>query len=582
MQTREHHDGRFPNFAPGKPLTRISWQVLEEHDNTDQEHSQPCGVPGTKARIPAKDVYLLVVEAICVVVGLTTIFYSQLAISLGQVNQLIVIGFVIAIMSMCLEGQALRTALMHTARRKHSTIQDIDALMRKDAFASQVHFAYRLLLFCLLGLPLLLSVAYKTFTGGESTRVTHHGNGFFGFSSTPGKQRIGDGLSQLPDIYVPFWIDPGLNRTYGFNMYIPSDNRTGVIVDSPYPTYLTNLQSSLSKGQTITLSATVNATVSEMVNPTDAERKNDDYWSVMMDEFGRLPSQNGGVGNAYNAIWAGSGNMNGNFSVMFFSAWNESSNETFTSEAIRVEQTRRMAHATWLVSDSNISLVETTLLENSILRNQSLIQINFLGLQELFSTFLGEYDWHNRAQAFDFPYPSPTGDNDTSRYFQPVNTVPALAVAMTWARMTSLDTIDRPLGIQSPLLRSLTGYPKASGDILTITTFPTLKRHWLLVMVLLTNPLLSITCVLAKAFVLYTSPIGDGFSTVSLLAAAEASDLSSLRGASLTGRLDRGLRMDFNVVQGASYQQGQRVVLALDQYAHGQGSRHVQKYIVYS
>ncbi|KEF62816.1 uncharacterized protein A1O9_00789 [Exophiala aquamarina CBS 119918] len=521
-----------------KPLPEVSEHLL-------------LGKPGRKHRIPRRDIYLLLIELLCLVVGVLVGFYSRFAIFLGQINQLIAVGFLLAVMSICLEGLVLRTAVIHTASRSGATIQDLDALMRKDPLASKVHAAYRCLLVCLFALPLLLSIGYKSFTGGESTMKFDNSDGFFGFSSTPGKQRIGDGLSLLPDIYVPFWIDPALNQTYGFNMYVAADNKTAAILDSPFPSYLTSLQSDLSEGENLVLSATVNATVSEMVNPTDAERNSDEYWESVQDEFGHQMTVNGGdTGGANNALWAGmSGGFLTNFSVMYFSAWNTTSNETFVSEAIRTEQTRRMARGKWLISSKNITLVEADLIDEGQ-ANQELIQQNALGLQEMFSTFLGEYDWHNRAGVFDFPYPA-LGENGEPRYSQNVNTVPALAAAMAWARITSLDTIDRSPGSPLPSsgLRTHTGYDKVAQDIQMVKIVPTLRRLPLLVLILVANPLLAIICVVVKALFLYKSPIGDEFNIVSLFAAVEGSDLSVVRGASISGELTRRVAVAFNVKQ---------------------------------
>ncbi|KIX10567.1 uncharacterized protein Z518_01651 [Rhinocladiella mackenziei CBS 650.93] len=570
-----------------KSLFRPSWITIPTTDSSERLLPESCGKPGSKPRVPLKDVFLLSIELLCLVAGLLTVFYSRVAIFLGQINQLIAIGFLLAVMAVCLEGQILRTAIMHTASRNGSTIQDLDALLRKDPFASKIHPMYRILLLSLLGLPLLLSIGYKTFVGGESTIVVHMGDGFFGFSSTPGKQRIGDGLSILSDVYVPFWIDPALNRTYGFNMYIAADNKTAMIVDSPYPSYLTAIQSSLSNGETVSLSATVNATVSEMVNLTEAERNSDDFWATVQNDFGHDRTTNGGnVEGANNALWAGmGGGFSTNFSIMYFSAWNTTRNETFESEAIRTEQTRRVARATWVISSSDIMLTEAELIENSTLANQTLLQSNAIGLQEMFSIFLGEYDWHNRAAAFDFPYPSPR--NGELRYFQPVNTIPPLAATMAWARITSLDTIDRPQGIQSGSLRVQTGYSKAERNIVTIKTVPILRRLPLLALLLLINPLLSLACVVVKASFLYRSPIGDNFNTISLFAAARKSDLRTVKGASLTGELTRKVPVAFSIESNSLPGHGtegrggvEHVVLSLDQVDRRSG--RIKRGTVYS
>jgi hypothetical protein len=604
-------------FAMTTTMLNATWQAsnnqagsvdqysLPMHQRTHREKSLPklpsvntseievlpsqCGMPGRKDLVPMKDVYLLSTELFCATVALLVVFDSSIAIWLGQINQLIAIGFLLSVMAICSEGLVLRTALVSLAGPTGSSIQDLDAVLRKDPFSSRyVHLAYRLLLLALFGLPLLLSAAYKTFTGGQSNITLNLGDGFFGYSSTPGKQRIGDGLSILADVYVPFWISPGLNRTYGFNMYIPSDNKTAVILDSPYPSYLTGVQSHLNNGEHITLSATINATVSVMDNPTEEERKSDDFWVDVSNQFNHSMSQDGdGIAGAFNALWAGmTGQFPRDFSVMYFSAWNGSRNETFASEAIRTIQTRRQANATWLITPSNITLINANLLPNSTLVNQSLLQDNALSLQQMFNPFLGEYDWHNRAGAFDFPYPdsSDAASGGELRYFQPVNTVPALAASMAWARITSLCTTDRPLGIQSAEMRALTGYEKAAAEVITVKSVPTIRKSLLLVLVVVINPVLAFGCVVWKALC-YHHPIGDDVNVISILAAVADGDLSALRGASLTGKLSRKTSVTFGVkdegqvgIAGTDCTK-HHIVMALGRSGAGHG--HIRQGVIY-
>ncbi|KIW22280.1 uncharacterized protein PV07_12182 [Cladophialophora immunda] len=534
-----------------KSLPKLPWDKSPLLLSVKHAERAPARTQRSNPRLPPKDVYLSLAMLLCLTLSLLTVFYTRFAIFLGQINQLVLIGFLVAVMGMCLEGQVLRTALMACGKRRGTTLQDLDALMRKDPFADHVFWAYRLLLLIIFGLPLLLSVGYKQFIGGSSTILVHEGPGFFGFAAPPGMQRIGDGLSLLSQVYVPFWTDPGLNRTYGFNVFIAADNKTAAIVDSPFPSYLTAIQSRLKDGETLTMSTTVNATVSEIHDISDEDRNSADFWTDVAAQFGHDFTVNGGnVRGANNALWAGmSGNFLTNFTTMYFSAWNTTRNETFESEAIRTEQSRRIADVTWVISPSNITLTAARLVvQPDATVNQTVLQNNAIGLQEMFSNYLGEYDWHNRAGAFDYPYPiSP--ESGPLVFAQPVNTVPALAAAMAWARTSSLDTIVRPQGIQNAEIRALTGYDKAAADILSIKTVPTLRRHPLLILLLMVNPLLSFICVAVKALVLHDSPVRDGFSTLSLLAASwEADFIASNDAASLAGaggRLKRPVIVHF-------------------------------------
>ncbi|OAL17736.1 hypothetical protein AYO22_11392 [Fonsecaea multimorphosa] len=542
------------NITTNKTLPKLPWDKSPLLSIKDAEQAQATTRRRRSSpRLPSKDVYLSLTMLLCLNLALLTVFYTPFAIYLGQINQLVLIGFLVAVMGMCLQGQVIRTALMACGKQRWgTTLQDLDALMRKDPFADHVYWAYRLLLVVIFGLPLGLSVGYKQFIGGSSTILVHEGPGFFGFAAPPGMQRIGDGLSLLAQVYVPFWTDPGLNRTYGFNVFIAGDNKTAAIVDSPFPSYLTEIQGRLKDGETLTMSTTVNATVSEVNEISDDDRNSVDFWNDVAEQFGHDYTINGGnVRGANNALWAGmSGSFLTNFTTMYFSAWNTTSNETFESEAIRTVQSRRIANVTWVVSPSNITLVAAKLVETDTVVNQTVLQDSAIGLQETFSNFLGEYDWHNRAGAFDYPYPI---SSDSSPVFaQPVNTVPALAAAMAWARTSSLDTIVRPQGIQSAELRTLTGYDKDAADIVTVKTVPTLRRAPLLILLLAVNPLLSFICVAIKGFLLHNSPVRDGFSSISLLAASREADFISVKDADnlASGRLKRPVVVNFAAERG--------------------------------
>ncbi|KIW04650.1 uncharacterized protein PV09_04395 [Verruconis gallopava] len=503
--------------------------VESESFITENEGVQ--GVPGRKSRLPVQDVVFLVAQFICLAAATISIFWPPAAIMLGQVNQLIAIGFLLAVMGLIFDNLAKQAALVFAASSRRSTVQDFDAFMRKDLTASQVHWQVRVVLLMLVSLPLGLAAAYKTFTGGNTTRLIVAGEGAFGFTAPPGKQRIGDGLSLLSDLYIPFWIDPAMNRTYGYALYI-RDNETAVIVDCPLP----------DGQQTIRLRAKVNATVSRMINPTDEERASEDYWMNLSNQYGLAREAIGGIDGATSSLWAGtdSSGVATNYSVIFLAQWNSTKNETFESEAIRTVVTREEANAEWVISTTNLTLTNVELLPNTQLADQDIIQRNTLSVQSIFSAFLGEYDWHNRAGAFSQPYPA--GTVEKPLWYQPVNTVPSLAAAMVWARISSLDEPSRP----HVSWKNITGYSKAVNDIRTVQTYPTLKRSPLLMTLLLVLPVLSIACLALKA--IYSDvPVGNNFNSIAMLAAADLSTLKILRGAGLTGTLRRKIPVAFTV-----------------------------------
>ena len=107
-------------------------------------------------------------------------------------------------------------------------------------------------------------------------------NSSWGFVASPGWPSSGNGLSLATNAYVPFWQDPGVNRTYGYNMYVVS-NTTAVILDTPFPDLIVPLQAQLRLGEYVFLSATVNATVSENINLSPSQQDDANFWESIHD-----------------------------------------------------------------------------------------------------------------------------------------------------------------------------------------------------------------------------------------------------------------------------------------------------------
>ena len=557
------------------------YSTSHEHtfDFSEKTADPATGEPCRKTKLSRRDAGVLLLQLISLTAALLTVFYQPLAIWLGQLDQLIILGFFLGVMTLFLQEQVLQTVLIFMGYQHNTTLQDLDSVLRKDLLAPQIPLYYRLILLTLVGLPLALSASYKLFVGGSSTKEVTFPSGTFGYSATPGNQRIGDGLTLLSDIYRPFWIDPAIPKAYGFNLYIAS-NDTAVIPDTPYPSYLSSIQASLSLGELIQLHATVNATVSTLANPTSAQRNSTDYWRSISDQFGHdvTISATSGASGAKNALLAGMGsNLRSNFSIAFYSAWNETRNETFFSEAIRVENYRALYQVSWNVSSSSTNLTGCMPVNSAITdlstamdpasrnANQTLIQNQYLGIQEIFTPFLGEYDWHNRDFNGAFDYPYPTAPSEPERWEaggkERVNTLPALSAAMIWARTTSYNGGDRPN--RDPDRVVLTMYDKPANEVQMVKTIPTLRRSWMLVIVLCVNPVIAVLCLLLK-LVMWRSPVGPEFNIVSLLAASRGKDLSALKGAGLSGKLGRVVGVRFFVDRAQSEEGKAYLGLELD------------------
>lgn len=227
----------------------------------DSYNYGPLGIPKKKSIISWRDIGVLVLCLACFTAAVVSVFLRSVTVSLGQVNQLIVLGFLLSLMSLCSERQVLFAALLYEARAGQSTLQNFDALLRKDLFASQVNVIIRIILL-LIAVPLALSVGYKNFVGGISFIDVQGLGGKFGVDPPPDYQDFSIGYTILANFYYPFWRDPQFLRTYGFNLLVES-NTTSAALDGPTPQYISAVRSTLTSGQSVQVTTRVNATVPE-------------------------------------------------------------------------------------------------------------------------------------------------------------------------------------------------------------------------------------------------------------------------------------------------------------------------------
>lgn len=89
---------------------------------------------------------------------------------LGFENQIIVIGFLLSLMNLCMRRVAPTLFLILEARWGNSRLQNYEALLKTSITLPHTQLIWRATLLSLILLPLGLSAAYKRFVGGHSTR----------------------------------------------------------------------------------------------------------------------------------------------------------------------------------------------------------------------------------------------------------------------------------------------------------------------------------------------------------------------------------------------------------------------------
>ena len=522
--------------------------------------SDGFGVPGHIHRFTSLDLVATVVVLVGFVVASAAVLNRPTAVFLGQTNQLIIVGLVLSIMGYCTQRQMKKLSLYYEARAGESTLQNFEAILCTKYFSQAASVQPRLVLLFLFALPLGLSVSYKKFIGGFTTIGVQSTEATFGATAAPGYQLIGKGLSLLVQVYLPFWIKPSLGRTYGFNLYI-ADNRTAAILDAPLLKDLLRLQASLDEHESMNITAKVNATVTESIDISPSERYDyDGYWhgkESLFNQSGLVPDEV--TNETRQNIWAGTNmnqvTLNYNYTEIFLSLWNDTQGQTFYSEAERFVSSRRTCIGVWNLTRSNVYLVDVTSLQSAddIDVTQQRIIVNGMNMiRPLFLQFLGEYDWKTRER-WDQPLPGTSDSGGPPQFYPIFNTRPALVAAMLWARITSENGPERPR-VSGYELR-YTSYLKDAGDIKLVKQIVTLQRSPWLIVVLAIHPLLTVLAVLAKA-TLYTTPIGNGFGIISLLAGVTEEGHEVLRGAALSGTLSQKVRVGFMTrkVEGLEYE----------------------------
>lgn len=298
----------------------------------------------------------------------------SVAFFLGQTNQLVSLGIFLALLALCLQRQALGLLLVIQARHGRSSLQNYDAILRFDALAEKTSLPVRISLIFLFALPLVISAAYKLFVGGVVTKEGGSNGGFFGTTGPPGTQRLGNGLSLMVNATLPFLVEPSINKTFGYNMYVIS-NSTTAMLDAPLPEYVSELRSSLGNTRSIEMSALVNATVCSRIG-IDPKQRHNDSWGEDADTI-----------DLYTGSFFGFLSEPGNNSVVYTSTFTRE--RTFASQAIGSFVSRRQCRGTWQISLSSATLVDATCGDEPY-GNQTMITNNYLALRQ-YTSLLTEF-----------------------------------------------------------------------------------------------------------------------------------------------------------------------------------------------
>ena len=551
--------------------------VKERLTSTSPARMSACGVATTKPLLSWLDVLVATVSISCCALATTVVRHNYLAWWLGVTYQLVLVGFLLSIMNLCLIYIAPTFFLLCEARYGTSTLQNYDAVLRSTPFASNIGWAWRAVLLLLTLLPLGLSAGYKLFVGGTSTHTIGPDNTLYsdeyGLNAAPGLlpslQTVGTSL--MLNVSLPFMLatttnisaladngtfgDPALDppiprfpQAYGFNMLVLSEKSVAML-DVPAPTWLNKVQAVLESGEYWNITATVTATVSIYNDTVDQHRNltraDDVFWNYYGTQAEYSKSDSGFASTVlYNGWNVGimSSHWGPDESWCFVGIYPDPGGDfaSFAPHARMYDTIRTPCEGTWTVTQGAIELIDglcdltPAARPASFERDQTVLRNNSLTLGNFYLPTLMEYLG-----------PFATLRNE-SRWL--TATVSAVVASMKWSKITSLDSPTR----QDFATRGGGKYIDAGLLYNTTPTIvsarATLRRSWGLFVMFAVQPLLTLAMMMASV-ALHEVPIGKGFGMVAVLASVDPRTLGTLRGSGFSGKVAGQVRLNVHVVE---------------------------------
>ncbi|KAF4874768.1 hypothetical protein CGCSCA1_v006124 [Colletotrichum siamense] len=520
------------------------------------------------------------IALVCSAMSIFVVASSYVSWCLGVGNhQLIVIGFLLSIMSQCLASVTPTLFLLLEAQSGKSTLQNFDAILRNRPLASKLSFAWRMVLAAMLALPIGLSVAYKTFTGGESSINIHSTDyipnaTYYGLFRPPGiisstglssnvnatdsfrtaTQRVAGGTE--PPL-------PTFPHPYGYNILLLNES-SAASLDTLYPDYILAIQEILAPGESWTITAPVIGTVATLNRSAAEDRgafeedfvsvcKGNEKWSHRMEDMFNNFSLSLTVQRAmsdqssqYIGIAPGVADCKGR--APYEHLYNIY---------------RQQCQGTWSVSRSSFRLLGGSC-NDTILpwAKQQIIQWQYLALPAWYMGFLiemlntfsgnpnGSTNWRGNQSIWMMPYMSVSVSSMLWSRIAQVYSVRARALLDSETFNNSWPAIK----IQNNITNTTISYHEAAifyrvneDHQKVVYTRPTLQKSPWLYLVLAVQPAF-LLIVLGTIVLFHSFPLDKGFGLIAILSGIERLSLDSLRGASLSGELERPVKLSMGPI----------------------------------
>ena len=559
----------------GVPSMDGQQHLLYELNNSSSRSSnrrpsvEPLGVPTAKKRFHISHVLAAIISLICFALAITAVANVKVSWRLGRQNyQLIAVGFLLSIMNLCLDTTAPSLFLHMEARYGSSTLQNYDGIVRNQILGSRLDVLWRLILGLTTILPLGLSVAYKTFTGGSSTLTVNTadyiGNtSYYGMFAPPGLQSLGDqtGISLFSNATLPFMvaasptngIEPPVpldTQVYGFNILL-LDSETTAALDIPQPDYISTVQKLLAPGESWGLTARIAGTVAKLNHSKtiDSEANNSTFMRRCEDAVASS--------GAYTAmqylqknclVLLSSQSPDQSFQYIGFPPFPNDHTlpgyptcSNFSHYAQLYDITRRPCTGSWVIIRGALELVSGRCDEATLPPEKQLIITNVI------NTFFGYFYMSSLVEFLGAFGTSTRNGSDWEHSFMATG-----LAAMVWSRITvKYGAANLAETHEAPIWKSSNHTNFTLGDVGLIYpvkdmveyTRPTLRKSGVLYFVFVIQPLLSFVSLALIAWILNSTPLDKDFGLISILSGIDRESLDVINGASLSGQLTRKVKL---------------------------------------
>ncbi|KAF4967705.1 hypothetical protein FSARC_4765 [Fusarium sarcochroum] len=230
--------------------------------------TQSLGKPISRQVISHLDFLAVLVSLCCFTIAAVVInpnyFYAA---CLGFGGQIITLGLLIAVQTLCLQRVLPYALALVEAQYGEFTLQNIEGILRSSPVASRLCLIWRIVFVVLKIMPIALGVGYKQFIGGFAYSSVSISVGSYGPTAPPGlqsnasenfrvyqkrapKHNAGFANATTPFLVatsddVPFPTDlVDQPKPYGFSSILIS-NTSAASIDAPLPNRILELQRDL-------------------------------------------------------------------------------------------------------------------------------------------------------------------------------------------------------------------------------------------------------------------------------------------------------------------------------------------------